>query len=504
VLSLSCLGLALLSKEQAVVIPLLFAWADALGLSADAPGRDARGWARRYAPVVALVAAYLALRALVLEGAALEIRLAVLRDPTGPPLSLLHALQTAVAPFGQLVYEPRGEVWLRPARIAFSLLVVAGLAVAARGAPRPLLFFAGMALLSVLPTANVFVQEARFAERYDFLALVAFAGVVALAAEACWHRPPLRTGALVATALLVLASGVTTVLRGRFYRDDESFHSQWLRSDPRAAQAHVGLAELRARQGRLREAVGHYREALAVNPDYATAHASLAVVVARQGDLEAALRHLDRALALEPRDAESHSNRGAVLTRLGRDQEAARAYQAALAIEPDFAEAHNNLGALLAAGGDAAAAEDRYRRALAADPRLARAHRNLGALLAERGEAAEAVRHLRAALELDPDLPGAAGDLAWILATSPDPGLRDGPEAVRWAERAARTAGRESPPLLESLAAALAATGRFEQAARWQARALALRPDDAGMRSRLESYRSGTALRDAAARRSLP
>src|SRR5437868_12282855 len=53
---------ALLSKEQAVVLPLLWILADLLGLAPDAPGRNARRWMVRYLPMLPIVAGYFAIR----------------------------------------------------------------------------------------------------------------------------------------------------------------------------------------------------------------------------------------------------------------------------------------------------------------------------------------------------------------------------------------------------------------------------------------------------------
>ena len=50
------------------------------------------------------------------------------------------------------------------------------------------------------------------------------------------------------------------------------------------------------------------------------------------------------------------------------------------------------------------------------------------------GRDADAVSEYRAALERDPDLISAANNLAWLLAASRDPSLREPDEAVRLAE----------------------------------------------------------------------
>jgi len=63
-----------------------------------------------------------------------------------------------------------------------------------------------------------------------------------------------------------------------------------------------------------------------------------------------------------------------------------------------------------------------------------------------------------------PGQPRALNGLAWILATSPDEGVRRPDEATRLARHAAELTQRRDPAVLDTLAAALAATGQFDRA----------------------------------------
>ena len=58
----------------------------------------------------------------------------------------------------------------------------------------------------------------------------------------------------------------------------------------------------------------------------------------------------------------------------------------------------------------------------------------------------------------------AQSNLAWLLATSSDPSLRSGQEAVLLAEQANRLSGGRRPIILRILAAAYAEAGRFDEA----------------------------------------
>lgn len=82
-----------------------------------------------------------------------------------------------------------------------------------------------------------------------------------------------------------------------------------------------------------------------------------------------------------------------------------------------------------------------------------------------------AIRFYRAALA-DQKTADAACYLAWVLATNPDPAVRNGDEALELAQQATK-ADPTSPTYLSALAAALAEKGRFNEAMEAGERALA-------------------------------
>ncbi len=352
--ALLALGLALLAKEQAVVLPLCLAWADVLRVGQDPPGRSTRRWLLRYLPVLALLGGYAALRAVVFGGGT-GLRVAVLAQPLGPVLTLLYTLQTAFAPFAELVYEPRAAVWFSPWRLAVAVATALALGVAALRSRAPgrcgALFFGGLALVSLAPTANLLVQEAPFAERYGLLALAGLVGVAACAAGSLRAPSAARRIALGTALLLAVGAGALSRARAAAWADDLAFHTQWLRTDPEAAQPHVGLGQWFAERGNLGESRRHYEAALALRPDYAVAHASLGAVLLSHGLDAEAVRHLERATALDPDAATTWSNLGVALARLGRSAEAEEAYARALALDPGLTQAQHNLDALRSGAG---------------------------------------------------------------------------------------------------------------------------------------------------------
>src|SRR6185369_516907 len=88
----------------------------------------------------------------------------------------------------------------------------------------------------------------------------------------------------------------------------------------------------------------------------------------------------------------------------------------------------------------------------------------LGVALTEQGRMSEAVACYRESLRLNPNQIPACNNLAWILATNPNDQLRNGAEAVAWAEQACKLSHYTQPMLIGTLGAAYAEVGRFAEA----------------------------------------
>lgn len=167
-------------------------------------------------------------------------------------------------------------------------------------------------------------------------------------------------------------------------------------------------------------------------------------------------------------------------------------------IHPESPQSHFQLGQVLEKRLNSDEAMACYHRVLALKPDYAGAHFALGNLYKGNGDKSKAVLHYRRGLDSEPLHIPAMNSLAWILATSRDDSLRNGPEAIRRAEHAAATTSYRSFAVLDTLAAAYAEAGQFTEAVHWQNKALELAPKrfQAGFQSRLDLYRQSKAYRD--------
>jgi len=110
---------------------------------------------------------------------------------------------------------------------------------------------------------------------------------------------------------------------------------------------------------------------------------------------------------------------------------------------------------------------------------------------------AEAVKWYRKAVEQGNEL--AMRTLAWIFATSPDESLQDGFEAIRLAETYLKV-HNDAVYVLDTLAAAYAEVGRFEDAVETQKKVLSMTKEDdpqlAEFQSHLNSYQKNKPWRE--------
>ena len=179
-----------------------------------------------------------------------------------------------------------------------------------------------------------------------------------------------------------------------------------------------------------------------------------------------AAQHLEQAVRLQPDFGDAHYYLGIALFRLGRGAEAISHLELGLKSRPDDAAAHGRLGAALLQQGRIAEAITHLEQAVRIQPDYADAHGALGFALFQQGKVEEAIEHLDQAVQLTPGDAGLQKELAWLLATSGNGTAQTKARAVELAEGANRLTGGKDAATLDTLAAAFAEAGRFDEAIR--------------------------------------
>ena len=154
------------------------------------------------------------------------------------------------------------------------------------------------------------------------------------------------------------------------FQDLKKADSDVLEAASRAAQADEELTE-----GKVQEAIGHYREACDAEPGKATYKFKLALALHKAGDLDGERAQLEQALKLDPGLAAAQRQLGYLLARAGDADGAVEHFKMAVNAAPAWVDAWINLAAELAVEAHFPEAREAVAKALQLDPGNAQAHK---------------------------------------------------------------------------------------------------------------------------------
>jgi tetratricopeptide (TPR) repeat protein len=217
------------------------------------------------------------------------------------------------------------------------------------------------------------------------------------------------------------------------------------------------------------------------------------IVRKERGDFDLAILDFNEAIRLDKSDAEVFNNRGSAYRAKGDFEKAIQDFDQAIRLDAKYATAYDNRGGAKLENGDLDGAIKDYDEAIRLDPRFAAAYHNRGFAHETKHDYAAALKDYQEAMRLDPQHPAPCDAAAWLLATCPDAKLRDGRRAVELALKSQQLGSKNDVGSLDTLAAAYAESGAFDQAAAQAARAVELagkdHPEAAAFAARLQLYR---------------
>lgn len=375
VLALVFALLSLLSKEMAVVLPVLLIVYDA---SVNRPETQ-KGWKTRLLtiiPFAGLSGVYVIVRHLVLG----ETR--QMDYWGGSPQTALLTMTKAFAYYVRLMFIPRPlmvEYMVPLARslfqptVVFSLAVLTLLAIICVFSYRraPVVFF-GIAwfFASLLPVSNIIPLQAIINERFLYLPSIGFCAI--LASPALCAQPALgkRMSRGIIIALLIIAAlyGALTLHRNRDWRNSLSLWTASVKASPAAPTSRYNLGlELFFRQ-RYDEAIEHLKMACRLQEKFPSAHGVLGNIYIAQEKYDDAIREFEIGLKQAPDDvrfryglALAWFKKGEIYAGRAETDAAAECFQKAMSYKPGFAPAEDELKELRSRTEHSASAEPKTR-----------------------------------------------------------------------------------------------------------------------------------------------
>lgn len=348
VAAMLCFGLALLSKPQAVAVPLI-----AFLLDASCLRRPVRTAVLELFPWVLLAG----LAAVVTRG----LQTASEEDVFVQWWQRLLVAGDAVAFYASKLVFPVGlcidygrtprSVLAQPTAWAAAIATWIGLAGIACLPPlRPWRLPVAVFIVALAPVLGfipfLFQTFSTVADRYAYLALLGPAIALAWAAQA-WLTGPSRLPLAASCLCMVLLAG-TSVRQSRNWRNAIALNERALRVNPGsflgacnlgAAIIDVALVE----PDRLPEALPLLERAVTARPGHVNANLSMGIALDKLGRLDEATPFYEAVLSRWPMHAEANNYLGVIHARQGSVDRAAEYFQRALSVKPEYRDAAKNL-----------------------------------------------------------------------------------------------------------------------------------------------------------------
>jgi len=270
-------------------------------------------------------------------------------------VSYMDYLAKTIWPFDLAVLYPHPgksiKLYFAAGSFLFLLLVTAFFVHQAR--KRPFLIVGWLWYLGTLIPVIGLIQvgSQALADRYTYVPLVGIFVILA------WGIPSLKyfnshkiTVNISAVILLAIYSTLSWFQVG-CWADSKTLFQHALQSGADTAQAHNNLGYALAEEGKIPEAISHYRQALKIDPKFFLSHNAWALALEKQGKYAEATLHYQQALLINPNNYDNHNNFGVLLAKEGRFKEALEQFREALRINNNE-KINCNIGLALLQLGD--------------------------------------------------------------------------------------------------------------------------------------------------------
>ncbi len=440
-------ALALLSKEQAMTLPVLAVLFEHF-YREDRATTSTRQKVSRYAPLWAVTGLYLIVRGILLGGVAGVVSRSALSwyEVGLSAIALLGSYLWKLVWPAQLsafyVFHRSSHLTDSSVLLGLAGLALCGIAFLVLWRRAHMVSFAFVLLFLPLgPVLNArWMPASVFAERYLYLPSIGFCWIVAWAAVKLWSADvpgfvrPLSSAVPLLLIALALPYAVAAVARNRDWKSEEGLflktlqqgdsslirtnlgaiyfnngqldkaEHEWLEAlaaGPTNAFALDNLALLRQRQHRYIESLDYSGRALRARPSYMMGHLNLAQTLADMGRSAEAEWQFRLATAITPLSTRAHNSYGEFLFDSERLEDARVEYERSASVDPTL-EAYDRLGDVYQALQDPARAEQAFRHALGRDVYDSHAHFGLEQVLEATGKRDDALHEFEAGLALDP------------------------------------------------------------------------------------------------------
>lgn len=474
--SIVCYVFALLSRENALIFPLiLLLYHYSFGRKPDL---------KRYVPILGLACVYVIFRFTVLKHLLphLVVDTTVFQRLPGFFVALAEYIRILILPLGlHMEYGNRLFSLSDPKALAGVAVLIGSIFILFNKRRSSTLVFFSIAwfFLLLLPQSNLYPINAYMAEHWLYLPSIGVFLLIAKALSWLYSKDRVRIVALGLTIVIIAALSFLAIKQNSYWKNPEAFYNRVLEYSPESFRAHNSLGIIFEKSGEYDKAIASYIRSIEHNPYFVYAYHNLGKIYAAMGKNEDAISWYKKALSVSPHFGGTYYNLGNLYGNMERYEEAIASYKRAIELYPEYSEAYFNLGFTYKKAGMFPEAVDCYRRSLEIEPGKPGVYNNLGNVYGAMGKTEEAMAAYADALRISPDSPDVLNNLGALysyigkeedavgyfmkaIEVDPDFALtynnlaviylnrKDYEEAIRHCDKA-KDLGRPDPAILEAL-----------------------------------------------------
>jgi tetratricopeptide (TPR) repeat protein len=259
-------------------------------------------------------------------------------------------------------------------------------------------FFASWFFVALLPVLNIIPIGNIMAERYLYMPVMGFSGVIGILVQKCTLK---KNFAAICLGIIIITFSVASVHRNGIWRDESTLWHSTVSREPGSTRAHHNLGVVYSSQGFYDYAESEYKKTLEINSRDAESHYNMGNIYEKRGMLDAAIKEYQEALRYNPFHANACNNLGGIYKNKHLFESAVELYKKAIQYNPFNPYYYSNLGLAYHENKLYQEAITEFQRALQISPYNSSLHNNLGNTYREMGNFGEALTEYKTALKLD-------------------------------------------------------------------------------------------------------
>jgi protein O-mannosyl-transferase len=268
--------------------------------------------------------------------------------------------------------------------------------------------------ITLIPFSNIVPMQTFMAERYLYVPSIGFSLILGYFLASIFFIRDLKFRKNIGVLILIFLLSfyvLSTVNRNGDFKDDLSLWSRTVETNPGSSLAHDNLGFVLERSGKINDAIIEFEIAVELQHDNDKAWANLGVAYSKAGRQSSAVGALKKSLEIEE-NAPNYDKLGLVYLSLDEIRLAIETFHKSIELDGRYAKAYNDLGTAYGKLGEFDLAFENFDNAIQIDRDYADPYYNKGILLEFLGE--DAIFEFETASKLEPENQKYVAKLAWL------------------------------------------------------------------------------------------